>query len=59
MISLDLSQEESHILVDVLTDDLSDIRMEIADTDARDFREQLKRRKAVIERVLSSLRAGS
>jgi hypothetical protein len=59
VISLDLSKEESEILVDVLTSDLSDIRMEIADTDSMDFREQLKRRKAVIEKVLTGLRAGS
>ena len=57
MISLDLSKEESTILVDVLASYLSDLRMEIADTDSMDFREQLKQRKAVIEKAISALQS--
>jgi hypothetical protein len=59
VISLELSNEESEILVDVLTGHLSDLRMEIADTDNKDFREQLKQRKAVIEKAIAGLQASS
>jgi hypothetical protein len=59
VISLELSNEESKILVDVLTSHLSDLRMEIADTDQMDFREQLKQRKAVIEKAITGLKASS
>jgi hypothetical protein len=59
VISLELSNEESEILVDVLTSHLSDLRMEIADTDQMDFREQLKQRKAVIEKAITGLKASS
>jgi hypothetical protein len=39
----------------VLKSYLSDLRMEIADTDRQDFRDMLKERKAVIGKVLTTL----
>jgi uncharacterized protein YlxP (DUF503 family) len=52
---VDLSIEEKRILRSVLESTLSDLRMEIADTDSQDFREMLKKRKAVLQKVLESL----
>lgn len=56
MIQLELSAKELEILLEILDTDLSDLRMEIADTDRMDFREMLKTRKAVIAKVLTTLR---
>jgi len=56
MISLDLTPIECEILADVLDNYLSDLRMEIAATDSMDFRDKLKNRKSVVEKVLSTLR---
>jgi hypothetical protein len=52
---VDLSIEEKRILHSVLESTLSDLRMEIADTDSQDFREMLKARKAVLQKVLEAL----
>ena len=46
MIELDLTREEREVLLEILEADLSDLRMEIADTDSLDFRDMLKGRKA-------------
>jgi hypothetical protein len=56
---LNLADDEVQVLRDVLTDYLSDLRMEIVDTDQMDFRENLKERKRVLETVLGSLSRGS
>ncbi len=55
MIQLELSGEETSILVEVLESAYSDLRMEIADTDRKDFRDMLKERKAVIAKALAAL----
>lgn len=57
MVELDLTEEERQILHDVLQSYLSDLRMEIADTDRMDFRDMLKDRKAVVQKALDSLGA--
>lgn len=59
MIELDLTPEEAETLRQVLDSYLSDLRMEIADTDRQDFREMLKERKGVILKVLEVLRNGT
>ena len=56
MIQLDLTKEEKDMLIGILEDDFSDLRMEIADTDNMDFREKLKNQKAVLQKVLETLR---
>ena len=56
MIHLELTKEEKELLIDVLENDLSDLRMEIADTDKMDFREILKKQKEVLKKVLETLR---
>ena len=57
MLQLDLTQEETMTLRKVLEDYLSDLRMEIVDTEDMDFREMLKRRKATIMKVMDVLPA--
>jgi hypothetical protein len=52
---LDLTSEEAYVLRDTLQSYLSDLRMEMADTDRLDFREQLKHRKEILERVAEAL----
>ena len=56
MTQLDLTKEEKDILTEILENDLSDLRMEIADTDSLDFREMLKKQKEVLKKALETLR---
>ncbi|HHT9114251.1 MAG: hypothetical protein HZA47_04450 [Planctomycetes bacterium] len=56
MIHLELAQVEKEMLIDILENDLSDLRMEIADTDSLDFREMLTKQKEVLKKVLETLR---
>lgn len=59
VMQLNLAEDEVQVLRDVLTDYLSDLRMEIVDTDQMDFRDKLKERKRVLEKVLGALSRGS
>lgn len=54
---VELTTEEREELRLVLDGCLSDLRMEIADTDRQEFRERLKQRKAVLQKVLAALAA--
>ncbi len=56
MVQLDLTKGEKEILIEVLESNISDLRMEIADTDNLDFRETLKSQKKVLAKVLEALR---
>jgi hypothetical protein len=56
MLQLDLSTKELAILEEVLESYLSDLRMEIANTDSMDFRDMLKERKAVVMAALQAVR---
>jgi hypothetical protein len=47
-----LTDIHGNILAMVLESYLSDLRMEIADTDSMDFRESLKKKKDVLKKVL-------
>ncbi|HKY60066.1 MAG TPA: hypothetical protein VJP59_03555 [Gemmatimonadota bacterium] len=55
MIELDLDERERETLGTVLRSYLSDLRMEIADTDRQEFRDMLKERKVVIGKVLAAI----
>lgn len=55
VVSLSLSPEEARELADILTSYLTDLRMEIADTDQLDYRETLKRREVLVKDVLARL----
>ena len=59
MPTLDLSPEQAEALADALESYLSDLRMEIADTDLKDFRDKLKHRKALLNEVLEAVRSAS
>ena len=52
---LNISDQDARILRDVLNEYISDLRMEIVDTDQMDFREQLKQRKQVLRRFVEEL----
>ena len=53
---LELSPEETTTLREILESYLGDLRMEIAATDAQEFREALKRREEVVKKVMRQLR---
>ena len=55
MVDLKLTNEEAEDLKEVLTSYVSDLRMEIADTDQYDFREGLKQRKKFLNDLISRL----
>jgi hypothetical protein len=52
-----LTQEEAATLRGVLNSYLSDLRMEIADTDSMQFREDLKREEGTLKKLLQQLDA--
>jgi predicted transcriptional regulator len=54
-LKFDITEEEKNILTNTLEKYLSELRMEIADTDAEDYREKLKREKRFIYRFLEKL----
>lgn len=56
MTHLELNQQDVEVLEDVLESYLSDLRMEIADTDLKDFREGLKTKKEVLVKILDELK---
>jgi hypothetical protein len=52
-----LTDSERGALVEVLQSYLSDLSYEIADTDSHDFREGLKSKRALLEKVVAQLQA--
>jgi len=58
MAQLTLTDDEASTLRRVLEGYVSDLRMEIADTDAMDFREELKREEAFLKKVIEQLGTG-
>jgi hypothetical protein len=55
MKKIELTNDESTALVDILDSYLSDLRMEVADTDSKDLRDDLKAREQFITVLLSKL----
>jgi hypothetical protein len=55
MFDLHLSADEARLLREVLTDALSDLRVEVRGTDSLDFREMLHERKATLARIVDAL----
>ncbi len=55
MIQLDLNYQETETLASMLDSYLSELRMEIADTDRMEFREGLKDRKRLLMKILDAL----
>jgi hypothetical protein len=58
VINLELNDAEMKAMDEVLESYLSDLRMEIADTDRADFRKGLKEKKALLVSVLERVKAG-
>ena len=57
MLSLTLNDEERELLADVLREAISDLRMEIADTDSHDYRAMLHRREDLLKQMVARLAA--
>jgi acetolactate synthase small subunit len=55
-VRVELTTEEAKELHEILDNYLSDLRMEIVDTESHDFRAMLKKRKDFIERLLQQLK---
>jgi len=55
MVHLVLEPTEAEILRMVLESYLSELRMEIANTDLMDYREKLKARKMVLRRIVTAI----
>lgn len=53
MVAIQLSPDEAEILRAVLENDIGDLRMEISNTDAQDFRKTLTRREAVLKGLVA------
>ena len=51
-----LSDIEASTLKETLENYLSDLRMEVADTDLMDFRENLKEKEIVLKNILKKLK---
>lgn len=54
-IKLELTQDEALVLKEILETCVSDLRMEIADTDSKDFRDMLKGKKSILNRIVELL----
>lgn len=59
MVTLKLSKEEARVLLKVLEYDVSELRMEIADTDRGFYRDDLKHKREVINHIQSALTTAS
>ena len=55
MLRIELTTEEVGMLHLILESYLSDLRMEIANTDSMDFRESLKEREVFLKKLLQQL----
>jgi len=55
MVLLNFTQEELDMLQSILKSYLSDLRMEIADTDKKDFRDELKKQEKFLTELLNLL----
>lgn len=55
MVVLELSRDEADMLAAMLKTDLSDLRMEIAGTDKKEWRDGLKLREVFLNQILGRL----
>jgi hypothetical protein len=55
MIHLDLTNKERQMLVEMLDIDISDLRMEIMETDSYGYKQMLKGRERVMKKILAAL----
>ncbi|HVO43624.1 MAG TPA: hypothetical protein VMT34_13415 [Aggregatilineales bacterium] len=55
MIQVELTLQEQQLLKSILEDQLSDLRVEIVETDRRDYKEMLKDRKKILTQLLQKI----
>ncbi|HEX7089409.1 MAG TPA: hypothetical protein VF192_04695 [Longimicrobiales bacterium] len=55
MVRLELDREQAEMLREMLESYLGDLRMEISQTDQMDFREDLKKREALLKELIARL----
>ncbi len=55
-LELNMTETEIDVVTDTLEECLSELNMEIADTEQMDFREKLKNKRAVIRRFITMLK---
>ena len=55
MTTLNLDEQESSVLKETLERILADLSYEIANTDAHDYKEQLKTRRSILQKVHDTL----
>jgi acetolactate synthase small subunit len=56
MVKVEFTPEEAEELRNVLENDLSDLRMEIVDTESHDYREMLKKRRDLLAKTIAQLK---
>ncbi len=55
MTPLTLNDDEREVLAEILESEISDLRMEIMDTDTVAYKETLKNRERILKRILTAL----
>jgi hypothetical protein len=55
--TIQLADEEAEVLRSVLEEYITDLRMEVSNTDNMDFREALKRKEEILKRLAGQLTA--
>ncbi len=55
MLQIKISQEEHELLIELLDNSISELRMEIANTDRLEYREMLKERETLMKRIHQEL----
>ena len=55
--TIQLADEEAEILKSVLEEYISELRMEVSNTDSMDFREALKHKEGILKRLVGQLTA--
>jgi len=53
--TIQLAEEDAEILRSVLEEYISELRMEVANTDSMDFREDLKRKEEILKSLVNQL----
>jgi hypothetical protein len=55
MIQLMITEEEQKLLIELMENEISDLRMEIADTDRQEYRNMLKSRESLMKNFQQKL----
>jgi len=55
MVRLELDRQQAEMLREMLEGYLGDLRMEVSQTDQMDFREELKKKEALLKDVIARL----